>query len=197
MRRKLFNIAAALSLVLCVTAGALWVRSYWVWDTVAHTTNWHPDPSGNGQVFYSSFLMHANGKITFQSFQDRTADAPQYQKRPGWSYARSTMTVPTPPTTGIWNRLGFALVREDVVFTPPTGREWHKVNWTIPYWVPTLLIFLGASALACPVVARHRAARRRAAGQCGRCGYDLRGTPERCPECGAVPAAAAVPNPAA
>ena len=38
-------------------------------------------------------------------------------------------------------------------------------------------------------VAVLRASRRDRSGRCARCGYDLRATPNRCPECGAIPAA--------
>jgi len=34
---------------------------------------------------------------------------------------------------------------------------------------------------------RMRDLERRMAGRCHRCGYDLRASPQRCPECGAVP----------
>lgn len=57
--------------------------------------------------------------------------------------------------------------------------------------VPLVLLLTGAL----PAVWSRRwwlyrtRARRRAAGQCLACGYDLRESPDRCPECGALPAA--------
>jgi hypothetical protein len=56
-----------------------------------------------------------------------------------------------------------------------------------PYWLIALAAAAPAAALL-PGVLRRRAWRR--TGRCSGCGYDIRATPDRCPECGAVPAAA-------
>jgi hypothetical protein len=71
---------------------------------------------------------------------------------------------------------GFALV---------TGERWGDEHFALflPSW------FL-AAVLAVPVLLRASTlAQRRVPGQCRRCGYDLRATPDRCPECGTIPAA--------
>jgi hypothetical protein len=58
-------------------------------------------------------------------------------------------------------------------------------EWTLPYYVLWWLT-LPAPLLVLREVARHRRARAAAAGagRCAHCAYDLRATPERCPECG-------------
>ena len=57
----------------------------------------------------------------------------------------------------------------------------------------TLLIVAVLSATLGRLVtmtdSEYRVAKRRRAGRCPTCGYDLRASPERCPECGAAPPA--------
>jgi hypothetical protein len=58
---------------------------------------------------------------------------------------------------------------------------WREIE--MPYW-PAIVL-----CAVLPTVVANRALtvrRRRRRGECATCGYDLRATPHRCPECGAV-----------
>ena len=69
------------------------------------------------------------------------------------------------------------------------GPNGSLYNLAVPHW------FLVAATAALPLgrgLALSRARRRERAahrGVCTRCGYDLRATPARCPECGTIAAA--------
>ena len=52
----------------------------------------------------------------------------------------------------------------------------------LPLWIPALLFASTLSISYC--VPFHRRRKRRKLGLCVACGYDLRGSVERCPECG-------------
>ncbi|MFM9977710.1 MAG: hypothetical protein ACKVOP_06660, partial [Sphingomonadaceae bacterium] len=90
-----------------------------------------------------------------------------------------------------YQRLGFHLASTEwrLYDGPPQnrfgGRMWLiQDHWiSFPHWL--LLLALSAYPLLrgwCWM----RAQRRRAGNLCPVCGYDLRATPERCPECGRV-----------
>jgi hypothetical protein len=60
-------------------------------------------------------------------------------------------------------------------------------EWKTPYWKLALLFSLLPMRRFVPWKVFHVRERRIKAGLCPRCGYDLRATPECCPECGTVP----------
>jgi len=62
------------------------------------------------------------------------------------------------------------------------NRPWRQLY--LPHWLMTLVTAL---PVAFTLVMFIRRKHRRRPGHCPTCGYDLRATPDRCPECGAIP----------
>lgn len=96
-----------------------------------------------------------------------------------------------------FSRLGFTFRRHDRVregavdggdFIPSDGpRSYRYSDGYASYWALILpFLIVGLPAVRAYAASRRRA-RRVAAGRCPSCGYDVRETPERCPECGAAP----------
>jgi hypothetical protein len=94
------------------------------------------------------------------------------------------------PRSSITRLLGFQLHR--VAATDRIGYRYREVWFTTPYWFITGMAGSLGIACATPLYRRRRKARRLHSGLCPRCGYDLRGSKDRCPECGTAPAPSAV-----
>jgi hypothetical protein len=82
-----------------------------------------------------------------------------------------------------WMKLGF--FRESLHNRQPsrTVNKMEEHRWacfTVPMWA----LMVGFGVWPAGYVARRILRRRPGLGHCGKCGYDLRATPERCPECG-------------
>jgi hypothetical protein len=74
--------------------------------------------------------------------------------------------------------VGFQYIRYHAT---PTDR-YYAIG--IPFWFVTLATAFMGFRTTRAMLRRHQR------GRCPSCGYDLRATPDRCPECGLVPATA-------
>jgi hypothetical protein len=70
---------------------------------------------------------------------------------------------------------------------------WDRSLWrfVFPAWAVVAVLLSPSAARAVPLWQRRLARGRQKSGLCPRCGYDLRATPGRCPECGTMPAESA------
>jgi hypothetical protein len=71
------------------------------------------------------------------------------------------------------------------------------VMYYLPWWLPAIGLAIPSALYATLMVRRRRQASKCVrAGRCVACGYDLRASPDRCPECGTVSSHSGSSNPA-
>jgi len=82
-----------------------------------------------------------------------------------------------------WQRFGLFLARHKAM---RKRAQFYTPSLAIgtPHWLPTILL---AGLPLVRLIRRLRHERAARLGLCPVCNYDLRATPERCPECGAIP----------
>jgi hypothetical protein len=165
MRRRLITVLSALSLLLCVGTCALWVQSQWYCDFL-----WiRPNRVHGLQVHVARSRMW----IATTSSDEPDLDADN------WAGSIDRIS----PGIGVYSKpwddgtIGFS---SGSWFSSLRDNTYHYVAF--PLWLPVGLFCLAVGIR----VARKR---RLLTGVCSVCGYDLRATPDRCPECGAVPTA--------
>jgi hypothetical protein len=199
VRRRLLNLLTTLSLLLCVAAGVLWVRSYWNYDAV--TFRWNPD-AGPGHTSSGLAVRGSShpGRIWLYVLRVADADGAFWQNEVFVNGGDGSYTagdgaaaieiaslhyierMGERPRWFTWQRSAHA----PTFRARGTAARTVDLSIAVPHWA--VLVLTAALPLA-----RWRAIRsgvcqiwrgRSVTGRCVQCGYDLRATPERCPECG-------------
>ncbi|HZN66090.1 MAG TPA: hypothetical protein VFB66_12415 [Tepidisphaeraceae bacterium] len=177
MKRRLLNFLTLLSLLLCVAVLALWIRSFSVNDEI--------------YVGYWNYRRHPNHP------RIAVASSASVLRAPGASLIRFSNncvgTIGGPCRRGPARNDGHWLHKRHVPAgksSVPLPREWLGFHYgrssgVLQVMFPDYAVLGVAAAL--PLLRMARSLRRRRGGEggvCRFCGYDLRATPRRCPECG-------------
>ena len=197
MFRRLFTIVSALSLLLCVAAAVLWVRSHRaraavqfrsggaLWEVASERGRLRLNNAPQCRLelqraveerrrLYDECLrLSQENSALRKRLQDASAD-----ERPAVQAEMARLKVLQLAN----GKARGNLPAKPASVTPPVDRSAPHAAATAAAGLPLLLWLVGVA---------HRRARRRRRQEnrlCTGCGYDLRESPQRCPECGAVPA---------
>jgi hypothetical protein len=191
------RVLVTVSALLLAAVVALWARSYQVADAlerrdlVPNDTNLRA-LSNVSHLERQRGIISSRGAITWAKARNvplrvHSRDFGRWIFTDGGSiwvreYARQKTLL---------RRLGFVFENHEPAIPLRTGIAWTPSTViTIPYWFPAFCLAIAPTLY---LLRRLRAwLPHRRAGLCRHCGYDLRATPDRCPECGATPPTATV-----
>jgi hypothetical protein len=160
VKRSLLNVLVGMSLLLGIASAAVWVRSYWMMSGAVFGTRHSGD-----------LIWAESGRFWFQC-------QPQVTDSGSFLYAGEMLNVavdlnaePLQPT---FQAGGYEYGH---YFTSMAHDCWW---FSFPCWWLVILCIVPVGT----IIFTRRWPNMRSGGQCRHCGYDLRATPDRCPECG-------------
>jgi hypothetical protein len=172
--------------MVAIGCAALWVRSYRWSDSISYHGR---DGSWDIRVFINTdqlgcWLLSTRDERPLGNWEER-----------GWDWEPGEKAIPAESWWNDW--IDFPAVRHSggaagfhcfIADGRPNGDfVFPRVRAVgVPLWFVTLVTGLVPSLAVWRSLRRRRARRRRQSGFCERCGYDLRASPERCPECATV-----------
>jgi hypothetical protein len=196
MKRK---AAASLSVLLLLGVALLWARGRVATDTLTYTTVRLASPNAAGAVEATNYLRLDRSGVWLMRIARTFGSAsalPNPEASSNWAAQigepPSSRVERLPSGVDISRPLGAILISgtsdTQVIDrgSEPQNRSYVKMrvrtdSLLLPFW----LLVAAASVGAVPLVLRFLVAMgRQRRGHCVQCGYDLRGTPDRCPECG-------------
>jgi hypothetical protein len=191
MHGRPFTLLAAVSALLCLAVIGCGVFSFFAPFGQGWDTSW----GGNADGYRMRVWVAERGSLHLLRHDEQvtpvTPSNPGHLYHGGYDPAGRMMLRPEP------TRLGFAYHNDRSGWVEPSRGPRRRTviqissQLSLPLWLPALLLALPPATW---LLARRRRARQRARGFCPSCGYDLRATPERCPECGMATPTAAPPT---
>jgi hypothetical protein len=185
IRRWLHRLALLLSAALVAAAAWQWHRSYsvqdrlWIYSTSSQAS-WQTLTIARGQLFWERSQCRSAGlHVEWFGLDHEALDGPAwffltFWKEPSWlsklgiHYGHFVAPAPT----------------DEPLPATSDPNPWHYHMVGVPFWL-LILVFAMPWLRAGLGWIRRRSLTR--AGRCPKCGYDLRATPTRCPECGSIP----------
>lgn len=171
MRRGPFGFISAASLGLCAFACVIWALSYCTFDSLSffRPHNAYCLDSHNGRIFVVNCWIVAMEPV-------------------GLRFSRQPAVFVYEDEPYLWRHLGIGRQQVTCVMERGDVTPVLRLNaYSLPWW----MIIAAAAVLPARTFKRLSHTRSsRGVGFCSKCGYDLRATLGRCPECGAVPSTA-------
>lgn len=188
-RRSLLNISCSLSLLLCLATGAMWARSYW--QCFLFTCGWpvEADESKDRYVIGTPGVLFLVRVDIIKPNRTPAKETAAMARPMRWSYQS------VPPSTFKSDSL------DRVFFHGWTDWKFHHLGFytlyigdalrfvDIPYGMLLGIFAVLPAVMLMRLLRQRRRSLRKRRSLCERCGYDLRASAGRCPECGApIPA---------